>query len=60
MNDAIDHAEHLEALADHLDPTVTTSEPVEADPDALREIAARLRRMYAGGDPDAAAQQPEG
>jgi hypothetical protein len=57
---ALDHAAHLEALADHLDPNVPTSEPVEADPDTLREVATRLRRIYAGGDPDAAAQQPQG
>ncbi len=58
MTDALDHAAQLRKLADHLDPKVQTTGIAGVDPDTLREVAARLERIYAGGDPEAAGQQP--
>jgi hypothetical protein len=59
VRDALAHAARLRALADHLDPEVETrTSGGHASPDDLREVADLLGRIYAGGDPDAAGQQP--
>jgi len=58
VTDALDHAAQLRKLADHLDPNVPTTDPASVDPKVLREVAARLERIYAGGNPEAAAEQP--
>jgi len=52
----LDHAAQLRKLADHLDPNVPTTDPASVDPKVLREVAARLERIYAGGNPEAAEQ----
>ncbi len=58
MSDVLDHAAQLRKLADHLDPDVPMTDPAAMDPETLREVADHLERIYAGGDPEAAAQQP--